>query len=36
MEVVRFLQGLILTLEKAWHSLQGMPGWSPGTLGMGW
>jgi hypothetical protein len=36
MEVVRFLQGLILTLDKAWHSLQGMPGWSPGTLGMGW
>jgi hypothetical protein len=36
MEAAQFLQGLIVTLDKAWHRRRQTAGWRPGGLGMGW
>ncbi len=35
-EAMQFLEGLIVTLEEAWHRKRNAPGWRPGTVGMGW
>lgn len=35
-DTARLLHTVIVACDRQWRNLQGMDGWRPGTIGMGW